>query len=226
MQLRLQPDVPARCRDGARGRWRWPGRRPHRHESVMRLGQQDADHQPVSGALSRMPDTNDHGLFDGRLGAYSATCRPARAGTSMAMPRACPSFSVAPASLLTKVFLHRRLMGCMRMDGFGQSVVQLAKAGSQIGFAVGADSSCSDETQTVALTLNDPPPGVTKAGINANDAHEIGHGVFALNFRSGDRRLFGCKSARAARISHLGMRENHAAHNSCGQVCRCIPQAS
>src|SRR5690606_12272125 len=37
------------------------------------------------------------------LGAYSATRRPARAGTSIAMPLACPSFSVAVASLLTKV---------------------------------------------------------------------------------------------------------------------------
>ena len=42
-------------------------------------------------------------VFLTRLGAYSATGRPAIAGTSMAMPRAWPSLSVAAASLLTKV---------------------------------------------------------------------------------------------------------------------------
>ncbi|KIU36721.1 hypothetical protein SR39_04945 [Methylobacterium radiotolerans] len=38
-----------------------------------------------------------------RLGAYSNTGRPARAGTSSAIARAWPSLSVAWASLLTKV---------------------------------------------------------------------------------------------------------------------------
>src|SRR5205814_7187250 len=42
-------------------------------------------------------------VFFTRLGAYSATGRPAIAGTSVAMPRACPSLSVAAASRLTKV---------------------------------------------------------------------------------------------------------------------------
>src|SRR5215510_9477361 len=37
------------------------------------------------------------------LGAYSATVIPNIAGASMATPRACPSFSVATPSLLTKV---------------------------------------------------------------------------------------------------------------------------
>src|SRR5262249_46468123 len=39
-------------------------------------------------------------VFFTRLGAYSATGSPAIAGTSMAMPRACPSLRVADASLL------------------------------------------------------------------------------------------------------------------------------
>src|SRR3984893_9177188 len=43
-------------------------------------------------------------VFFTRLGAYSATGRPAMAGTSMAIPRAWPSLRVAAASLLTKVF--------------------------------------------------------------------------------------------------------------------------
>ena len=42
-------------------------------------------------------------VFFTRLGAYSATGNPVRAGTSMAMPRAWPSFKVATASLFTKV---------------------------------------------------------------------------------------------------------------------------
>ena len=42
-------------------------------------------------------------LFLTTFGAYSLTGTPALAGTTMAMPRAWPSFSVACASLLTKV---------------------------------------------------------------------------------------------------------------------------
>src|SRR5215475_1321800 len=42
-------------------------------------------------------------VFFTRFGAYSATVRPAIAGTSMATPRACPSLRVATASLFTKV---------------------------------------------------------------------------------------------------------------------------
>src|SRR5262249_53696302 len=40
-------------------------------------------------------------LFFTRFGAYSATGTPALAGTTMAIPRAWPSFNVAAASLLT-----------------------------------------------------------------------------------------------------------------------------
>ena len=42
-------------------------------------------------------------VFFTRLGAYSATEIPARAGIKSAMPRAWPSLSVALASLLTNV---------------------------------------------------------------------------------------------------------------------------
>ena len=38
-----------------------------------------------------------------RFGVYSAIARPFTAGASSAMPRACPSFSVARALSLTKV---------------------------------------------------------------------------------------------------------------------------
>ena len=42
-------------------------------------------------------------VFLTAFGAYSAMVTPSRDGTSMAMPRAWPSFSVAEASRLTKV---------------------------------------------------------------------------------------------------------------------------
>ena len=49
------------------------------------------------------PSRHQQLVFFTRFGAYSATLSPARAGISMAMPRAWPSLSVAAASLLTKV---------------------------------------------------------------------------------------------------------------------------
>ena len=52
-------------------------------------------------ALSAWPTPTT--TFLTAFGAYSATASPACAGTSSAMPRACPSFSVPAASLLTKV---------------------------------------------------------------------------------------------------------------------------
>src|SRR5262245_23412243 len=42
-------------------------------------------------------------VFFMTFGAYSATVSPALAGTSMAMPRACPSFKVAAALAFTNV---------------------------------------------------------------------------------------------------------------------------
>src|SRR5215471_21675760 len=42
-------------------------------------------------------------VFFTRFGAYSATGKPASAGTNMAIPRAWPSLRVAAASRLTKV---------------------------------------------------------------------------------------------------------------------------
>ena len=58
--------------------------------------------------LVAMADT-DHRLLD-RVGRVFGDSNPARAGTSMAMPRAWPSFNVAAASLLTKVCLDRRFV--------------------------------------------------------------------------------------------------------------------
>ena len=52
-------------------------------------------------ALSAWPTPTT--AFLTAFGAYSATASPACAGTSSAMPRAWPSFSVPAASLLTKV---------------------------------------------------------------------------------------------------------------------------
>ena len=114
-------------------------------------------------------------VFLTAFGAYSATARPASAGTSMAMPRAWPSFSVATASLLTKVVSTAASSGTCGCDDVAQAVMNLAKPQRQRRLVVGFDGAGSNETQRIAKRLDDAPAGAPKAGIDADDANRLIH---------------------------------------------------
>ena len=88
------------CSDDARGRWRRRARRRNRRCRIRRAAGAPTPSCRIC-AFSAWPAPTT--AFFTAFGAYSATADPARAGTSMATPRAWPSFSVAAASRLTKV---------------------------------------------------------------------------------------------------------------------------
>ena len=72
-------------------------------------------------------------VFFTRLGAYSATVKPARAGTSMAMPRAWPSFRVAAALVLTKVCSTAASCGAELVDHLDQPVMDRHQPLAEVG---------------------------------------------------------------------------------------------
>ena len=71
-------------------------------------------------------------VFLTTLGGYSAITRPTSAGASSAMPRACPSFRVARASLLTKVSSMAASCGLKPAMTLDQALVELAQAIGEI----------------------------------------------------------------------------------------------
>ena len=97
-------------------------------------------------------------VFFTRFGAYSATGTPAFAGTSSAMPRAWPSFSVAAASWLTKVASTAASSGrnssTIRVSP--SWIVPAARRGSSL--LVGLDRAAGDVDQPVALDPITPQP--------------------------------------------------------------------
>ncbi len=108
------------------------------------------------------------------FGAYSATGNPARAGTSMAMPRAWPSFSVARI-LVDEGLFDGGLIRLVAMHDFRKTVVQLAKARGQVHVAVRGDGSGGDEAQGVAERIDNSPTRAAQAGINTDDADRVLH---------------------------------------------------
>ena len=94
------PPSAARSRDGAHASPRSRARR--RHPRIADRPWAAARRSSGGSAPSRRGRRRRWSSSPGS-GAYSATMTPAFAGTSSAMPRACPSFKVAVASRLTKV---------------------------------------------------------------------------------------------------------------------------
>ena len=83
-------------------------------------------------------------VFFTAFGAYSAMVTPSRDGTSMAMPRAWPSFSVAEASRLTKVCSIAASTGESRASTSCKPVEQLAEPDAKRFAVVGGDRAAGD----------------------------------------------------------------------------------
>ncbi len=84
-------------------------------------------------------------VFLTRLAAYSATGSPASAGTTSAMPRACPSFSVPCGSRLTKVSSTAASSGPMGLDDRRKPLVQRAQPLAQRSSPVRVDRAAGHE---------------------------------------------------------------------------------
>ena len=114
-------------------------------------------------------------VFFTRLGAYSATGSPASAGTSMAMPRAWPSLSVAAASLLTKVASTAASSGAYSSTTRRRPSWMVTSRASQAPPLVGLDRAAGDEREPVAVDLHHAPAGAAEPGIDAEDANRARH---------------------------------------------------
>jgi hypothetical protein len=106
------------------------------------------------------------------FGAYSATGIPAAAGTSIATPRACPSFSVPAPSRLTKVISIGR--GLRRMAGHnrGQLHVERQEALRQ-GVTLRPADAVGHVAQPAAVDIDDTPAEAPQARIDSDDAHAL-----------------------------------------------------
>ena len=113
------PSAPRSC-DDARGRPRWRARR--RRPRIADRPSAAARRSSCGSAPSRHGRRRRSSSSPGS-GAYSATASPALAGTSIAMPRAWPSFSVAAALVLTKVASTAASCGAVLLDHREQPVV-------------------------------------------------------------------------------------------------------
>ena len=112
-------------------------------------------------------------VFLTTLGGYSATRRPFCAGASSAMPRACPSFKVARASLLTKVSSTAASCGRKLVMTLDEPLVDLAQAVGQVVLGIGRDEAAGDEGEARAVRLDDAPARPPQAGIDADDANRL-----------------------------------------------------
>ena len=109
------------------------------------------------------------------FGAYSATGSPARAGTSMATPRAWPSFSVAAGVAVDEGRLDRRLVrrGTPRAPRPGRR--GCAEPFGERRVFVRPDRAGRDEGQTRAEAVDDAPAGAPEARVDADDANRAAH---------------------------------------------------
>ena len=115
-------------------------------------------------------------VFFTRFGAYSATSRPAFAGTSIAMPRAWPSFSVATASRLTKVSSTAASSGrnSSTMRASPSWIVDQPLGERQPCRSVSTEPHATID-QPVALARDHAPAGAAEARIDAEDANRLDH---------------------------------------------------
>src|SRR3954453_19220007 len=120
-------------------------------------------------------------VFFTRLGAYSATRSPAMAGTSIAMPRAWPSLSVAVASLLTKVASTAASSGTCSATTrckppwidtsrtarpARQPSVERNHPHGGVGPPAAGKRAAGDEAQPVAFDRHHPPAGAAEPRID------------------------------------------------------------
>ena len=105
------------------------------------------------------------------FGAYSATARPACAGTSSAMPRAWPSFSVAAASRLTKVCSTAASSGCNARTISARPACSATSRCGELAVERRLDRAGGDEGERIAGDRDDAPAGAAEARIDAEDAN-------------------------------------------------------
>ena len=114
-------------------------------------------------------------VFFTRFGAYSATCTPAFAGTSSAMPRACPSFERRGRVAVDEGRLDGRLVGAesstMRVS---PSWIVTSRSASDSLSLVSTEPQATID-QPVALAADQAPAGAAEARIDAEDANRLSH---------------------------------------------------
>ena len=174
MPVRLTPAPPSGRRRSAgdgRGRWRWPAHRPRRRVSNVAFG---ISTLTIMWICCFSPWPTPITAFLTALGAYSATASPASAGTSMAMPRAWPSFSVAVASLLTKVCSTAASSRHRRVDAPRPARHATGRAATASA-ALSSERTvpARDEAQRIAERLDDAPAGAPEPRIDADDANRF-----------------------------------------------------
>ncbi len=116
-------------------------------------------------------------LFFTRFGAYSATGTPALAGTTMAMPRAWPSLSVALRVLVDEGRLDGGLVGPEFVENAHQPVMDGEKPHGERIAIVGRHRAAADKVKPIAGNLDHAPAGAAEPGIDAENANRAGHGV-------------------------------------------------
>ena len=114
-------------------------------------------------------------VFFTRFGAYSATGRPASAGTSMAMPRACPSLRVADGVAIDEGLLDRGLVRRVLRDHAAQAVVDRDQPHRQRRLVVGHHRAAGEKRESVAVDHDHAPAGAAEPGIDAEDANRFAH---------------------------------------------------
>ena len=91
------------------------------------------------------------------------------------MPRACPSLSVADASLLTKVASTAASSGAMLGDHATQPVVDRDQPLRQRRLVVGRHRAAGEEAEPIALDHNHAPAGAAEPRIDPQDANRSSH---------------------------------------------------
>ena len=112
-------------------------------------------------------------VFFTAFGAYSAIGSPSSAGTSMAMPRAWPSFSVAHAVAIDEGLLDGGFHGRQPRQHLLQAVEQLPEAHAEALRLVGDDRAAGDEAEPDPVRVDDAPAGAPQARVDADDANRF-----------------------------------------------------
>ena len=93
----------------------------------------------------------------------------------MAMPRAWPSFSVALASLFTKVASTAASSGRKLLEDAHQPVVDGEKPRRERVPIVGRHRAAAEKAEPVAGNLDDAPAGAAEPRIDPENANRAGH---------------------------------------------------
>ena len=101
---------------------------------------------------------------------------PARAGISIAMPRAWPSLSVALASLLTKVASTAASSGAKSSTTLASPSWIVTSRSASETLSLVATEPQADVDQPVAVDLDQAPAGAAEPRIDAENANRAAHG--------------------------------------------------